>query len=213
MPQSELTEGFTMKKLIVIVLVGCALVINPGFQKVAPADGFAGSEEGTSLHKLAGTYAFTGHGSVAVCLDQQTFSLVQCGTAGSIVVAFTSQAVGGQTFDAKGNSCATFTETEVSSPVGASPTTVVEFHSVGKVTSYDPTTGTGDASFTNYSGGKCKDSTFDSTGATVTVSGTNHFAVSNSGKRIDFVTTSLSLTTPVVGAIGGFSISFTALRD
>jgi hypothetical protein len=92
--------------------------------------------------------------------------------------------------------------------VNANPTGVSVFHVTGKITSYDPTTGTGDAGFTEYSGGQCHGSAFDSTGATAVNSGTDHFVVSNRGKRIDGVLT--SLTNP---AIGAFSFPFTLLRQ
>ena len=200
-----------MKKLMMILLIGCALVISQGFSKVVLADGFGGSDEGTPLRKLAGTYAFTGHGSLAVCLDKNPpFPLATCGSPGSMVVALTLQDVGGETFDAEGNECATVTETEADFPISASSTTVIVAHLVGKLTSYDPTTGTGDGSFTGYVGGQCHDATFDSKGVTVVSTGTTHFAVSNRGKRIDFVVTSI---TNSAGALGGFSISGTALRE
>jgi len=101
------------------------------------------------------------------------------------------------------------TETDSDLPVDVSPPFVLTFNSVTKVTSYDPETGTGDASFTDYSGGKCNGATFDKTGATVLDHGTEHFAASKDGDQIDFVITSL---THPVGAVGDFSVSGTALR-
>jgi hypothetical protein len=61
-------EGFTIKNLMVILLLGCALVINPIFRKVALADGFGGSDsnEEIPLSALAGTYAGTTQGSISV---------------------------------------------------------------------------------------------------------------------------------------------------
>src|SRR5207245_4264808 len=98
------------------------------------------------------------------------------------------------------------TETEAALPLGAAPPFVAATHFAGKVTSYDPRTGTGDKSDTSYFGGKCHGATFDSTGATVASTLTAHLVVSNDGQRIDGVDT--SLTNPG-GAIGGFSFSFT----
>jgi hypothetical protein len=80
---------------------------------------------------------------------------------------------------------------------------------VGKITSYDPRTGTGDKSETNYAGGQCHGATFDSTGATAVGTGASHFVVSNNAKRIDGVVTSLS-TDPTVS---GFSVTLTFLRQ
>jgi hypothetical protein len=84
------------------------------------------------------------------------------------------------------------------------------FHIVGKVVSYDSTTGTGDSSFIAYSGGQCHGATFDHAGATKISSGTDHFVVTAGGSRIDFVTTSLN--TPS-SAIASFSTAGTNLRQ
>ncbi len=194
-----------MKKLMVIVLTGCALGLSQGVRNVAADQGW------TPLEELAGTYALTAHGSIAVCLaNTPPFPLATCGSPGSIVVPLTLQDVGVDTLDAEGNSCTTYTETQAAFPVGASPTTVVVAHIVGQLTSYDPTTGTGDGSFTSYIGGQCHGASFDRTGATVASTGTDHFAVSNRGKRADFVVTSV---TNSAGALGGVSLSGTLLRD
>jgi hypothetical protein len=125
-------------------------------------------------------------------------------------VPLTLQDVGVDTLDTEGNSCATYTETQTALPVSASPTTVVVTHLVGQLTSYDPTTGTGDGSFTSYVGGQCHGASFDRTGATVASTGADHIAVSNRGKQIDFVVTSI---TNSAGALGGVSFSGTLLRE
>jgi hypothetical protein len=117
--------------------------------------------------------------------------------------------VGAGRRDGAGNSCGTFTETDTVSPVGLLPPVVVVANNVATVISYDPTTATGDFSFTNYFGGKCTGATFDKTGATVASTGTAHFAVSERGKRIDWVITSLN--TPE-SAVGSFSLSGTDRR-
>src|SRR5207249_2122361 len=98
---------------------------------------------------------------------------------------------GATTGDAKGNACGTATETISNLPVDVNPTGVVVLHSVSKLISYDPATGTGDVSFTDYIGGQCHGAIFDSTGATLNDTGTEHFTASNHGRRIDFVITSL----------------------
>jgi len=195
-----------MKKLIVIMFAGCAFALSQGGRNVAAEQGY------TPLEEVAGTYAFTGHGSVAVCLANTppSFPPTQCGSPGSIVVALTLEDVGVNSIDATGNTCATVTETEATSPISASPTTVFAAHIAGPLTSYDPTTGTGEGSFTSYAGGQCHGAIFDSTGATVSATGTSHFAVSNRGKRIDFLVTSITNAT---GSLGGFSISGTEVRE
>jgi hypothetical protein len=195
----------TLKKLLVILLAGCVFVLSQGVREVAAEQGY------TPLEELAGTYALTAQGSIALCLKPTPpFPLVHCGSTGSIVVPLSVVEVGVITSDAAGNACATITETLTDLPVDAFPPAVFVIHVVSKTTSYDPTTGTGDKSDTGYSGGQCQGSTFDSTGATVGSSGTEHFAVSNKGKQIDAIVT--SLTNPD-GSIGGFSISVTQLRE
>jgi hypothetical protein len=87
---------------------------------------------------------------------------------------------------------------------------VVVINTVSTVTSYDPTTGTGDGNFTGYFGGKCNGATFNSTHALLITNGTYHFTVSNGRERFDFLLT--SLTNPV-GVIGSFSVSGTLLRQ
>jgi hypothetical protein len=83
------------------------------------------------------------------------------------------------------------------------PEVTTNAHTVGKITNYDPSTGTGDATFTGYFGGTCHGALFDKTGATEVSSGTDHFAVSDDGKRIDIILT--KLTDPLNG-IGDFSL-------
>ena len=51
-----------MKKLMVIVLAGCALVMSQGFREVAALQGW------TPLENLAGTYSTTGQGLYSFAL-------------------------------------------------------------------------------------------------------------------------------------------------
>jgi hypothetical protein len=194
-----------MKKLMVILLVGCTLVIGQGSKEVTAHQGY------TPLEELAGTYALTAQGSFFFCFTPAPpFPPAACGSPGSAGIPVSAVEVGVVTADTAGNACATIKETLSQLPVTASPSGVVVINVVSKVTSYDPRTGTGDRSSIGYSGGKCKGATFDRTGATAGSSSTEHFAVSNNGKRIDAVVT--SLTNPD-GSIGGFSISVTQVRE
>jgi hypothetical protein len=86
---------------------------------------------------------------------------------------------------------------------------------MAKILNYDPATGTGDISASEYSGGKCIGSTFDSTGAKQTAAFVFHFAASNGGKRIDMIVTSaVAFVTGTTGNFfGGFSLSCTNLRQ
>jgi hypothetical protein len=201
-----------MKKLLGVVLAGCALGLSLGAREVAAGQGF------TPPAALAGTYAITAHGSVFFCVQSTPPYLpAQCGSPGVLRFPLTVQDVGTVTQDEQGNACATLTETNSDHPVDPSPPFVIVFHQVSKATSYDPTTGEGDVSFTTYVGGQCTvgpfggtGTTFDSTGALVANTGTAHFVASNNGARLDVVIT--SLTSPQ-GAIGDFSLSGTALRQ
>ena len=67
-----------------------------------------------------------------------------------------------------------------------------------KVTSYDPATGSGDASFTSYLSGKCVGTAFvgSTSVSNVNSTGTFHFVASNGGKRVDSHCTT-SVTDPV----------------
>jgi hypothetical protein len=193
-----------MKKLIMIALTVCVFVLSQGFRKAAADQGY------TPLEALAGTYGLTAQGSFFFCFVPSPFAPAQCGSPGSTGVPIGALQVGAITYDTAGNSCATFTETETVLPVDAFSHSVFVFSCAGKTTSYDPITGTGEDSFTCYSGGQCHGATFDSTGATVVSTGTEHFVVSDRAKRVDVVAT--SLTTPE-GSIGSFSFSNTALRQ
>jgi hypothetical protein len=203
-----------MKKLMVILLLGCALVINPDFRKVALADGFGRSHSGEEipLSALAGTYAMVpnGSGSIALCFESASpYPPAPCDSPNLIVGLFTTISVGAETFDHKGNSCGTMTGTFSNLPLGASPPAVSVSHITATTTSWDPTLGTGDQSVTSWVGGQCHGATFDSTGATVESTLTAHLTASDHGNRVDYIITS---ATNAVGSIGAFSLSGYLLR-
>jgi hypothetical protein len=128
---------------------------------------------------------------------------VACSTKGAVAVPLTLLSVGHVTA-ASGGSCQTSVSTISDFPVDKSPPQVgTTDHTVSTATDYDPSTGTGDASFISYVGGTCHGATFDPTGATEVSRGTVHFVVSEHGKRIDAVITKL---TDSVGGIGDFSL-------
>ncbi len=112
---------------------------------------------------------------------------------------------GAMTRDAQGNACGSHVAVVNTVPPSGSPPIVApSVTTVMKVTYYDPTTGTGDESLVEYSGGSCNGAIFNSTGATQLVTGTLHFTVSNGGNRIYSVVTALN-----IAGTGGYSISFT----
>jgi hypothetical protein len=75
--------------------------------------------------------------------------------------------------------------------------------------SFDPTTGSGTASFSDYVGGSCNGAVFDGTG-TLAGTGTHSFFASDSGNRIERITTSFSV---VAGTVKGFVFSATFIRQ
>jgi hypothetical protein len=195
-----------MKKLLVILIAGFVLVMSQGLGEVA-----AGDNEGIPLKALAGNYSSTAHGSYALCLDPtNNFAEVNCSSTKAVDFPQTEVDVGNGTGDTKGNSCTTYTATISDQPPDLSPPFVSVVHTVSKTTSYDSKTGSGDGTFTSYSGGKCVGADFNSAGATIDSSGSSHFVVGNDGRRADFVLTSL---TDPVGAIGDFSYYGTNLRQ
>lgn len=141
----------------------------------------------------AGHFSLTVQGSEASC------SGASCSTLNIIEV-------GSSVRDGSGNACGTHTAVVTFVPAIASPPIVVPVTHVMKVTQYDPNTGTGDMSLTEYSGGTCHGANFNSAGATQSVSGILHFAISDNGKRIDSIVTSLTLST---GGPSNYSITFT----
>jgi hypothetical protein len=153
-----------------------------------------------------GQFASTISGSFAICFSPTPpFPEEACNTAGVLVAPLTALLNGALTLDKKGNSCGSFVETDADSPVDVTqPFLTSNEHIARTVTTYDSSTGTGDESFTGYMGGSCNGSSFDGTAATKVSSGTDHFVVSEQGKRIDFQVT--TVTNPN-DAIGAFSLS------
>ncbi len=75
-------------------------------------------------------------------------------------------------------------------------------NNVSTTTSFDPATGSGSSSFSQYRGGRCIGAVFDSTAAVLTGTGTQSFMVSDSGSRMDTIVTSFSVVTNPVGVPG-----------
>lgn len=138
-------------------------------------------------------------GTLAICVNPKTFANEPCSTTGALAVPFGVTGTGYTTRDKTGG-CHTRTQMFSSQPPGAmAPTIDSKLHIPFKITNYDPTTGVGDLSYIGYDGGKCVGgSSFDSKGAIEIFTGTEHFAVSQNGKRIDGIITSL------IGATNSF---------
>ena len=156
----------------------------------------AGSQAtaGGSIPLPAGNFSLTVSGSEWSC------SSSPCGVLNIIEAGATVR-------DSKGNGCGTHVAVVNNSPPGPAAPIVATITHVFKVTGYDPATGIGDQSLTEYFGGTCNGVTFIPTANTVLVTtGVLHFVVSEGGNRIDNVVTSLNLEgTPATG----FSLTFT----
>jgi hypothetical protein len=184
-------------------------VILAAFATIASQRAIAGEEHGIPLPR--GGYSLNGQGSLAVCLDPNTFNFESCSTSGALVIPQSAPINGVETFDHQGNSCAAVTEVDTNLPVDASaPVVTPNEHIVIKVLNYDSATGTGDRHFTAYIGGTCDGATFDGADATQISSGSEHFVVSDGGKRIDYLVTKVTTATDF---LGGFSLSGTNLRQ
>jgi hypothetical protein len=191
-----------MKKLFLILIASLALLVIKGPNPIS-ADGGGG----IPLAKLAGRYAETTQGSLTLCFKPDFSATEACSTAGAVAVAFNVVAVGHITSDKVGNSCGTGTSTSSASG-DVHPPAVGVANLVTTLTAYDSATGSGDGSYTNYAGGKCTGSKFDSTGATVLNFGTFHIVASDNGERTDFVITTATDSGADIGAFNllGFNL-------
>jgi hypothetical protein len=176
------------------------LIMSQGFMGVAAA-----GNGRIPLSALAGKASSISQGQFAICLNATSFVEESCETAG-LVVPLNSLSLGTSTRDVRGNACETFTGVNSNLPVNASPQPPIIFNSTSRITAWDASTGSGDAAFTLYIGGKCNGANFDSIGATPVNTGTAHLVASDNGKRLDSLFTTF---TDPVGGIGAFSLSGT----
>jgi hypothetical protein len=195
-----------VKKILCILLSAFALVMVRDFN---PASALADGNVGIPLSALAGSFSLHSEGFFTLCFNGGFTATESCSAADAQPIAFDFAGVGQATVDQNGNACASFSQAFFFNG-GDAHTNVATLHLVGKTTAYDAATASGDNSVTAYTGGKCKGSKFDSTGASIDSTSTNHIVASDGGKRIDSVTT--SLTNPE-GSLGGFAESGFALRQ
>jgi hypothetical protein len=197
-------------KIHSVVVTGIALILASALAMNQPAAAQNGDGSKPILFP-AGQFSLTGQGSFAVCLNPTSFAEEPCSTSGALVVPITAVLNGVSTYDRSSNGCTAVTEVDSNLPVDASPPMVTaDENVVTTVLKYYTTSGTGDFSFTAYTGGKCNGAAFDSAGATQVSSGTSHVVVSEGGSRVDIIFT--KLTNPP-NSIGDFSVSATNLRQ
>jgi hypothetical protein len=169
---------------------------------------------GVTLASLAGKFAARGSGSLTLCFNATHTALQDCATA-PIVVPYNFARIEQETRDAAGNSCGfpIVTSAPVAGtifPAGVSTATIVG------TTTFDPTSGRGTINISGYHGGTCIGALFDSTGATLTNTSTFTFLVSDSGNRIEAISTSASYINSafsVAGSVKGLVLSETFIRQ
>jgi hypothetical protein len=163
--------------------------------------------DGLTLASLAGKFASRGSGFETLCFNAGFTALEDCASASqSQRVPFNLTQIAHATRDAAGNGCAVATVTARAVALGPTSATLAPTISpvttVSTSTSFDPTTGSGTASFSQYRGGSCIGAVFDSTGASLTGTGTVSFMVSDSGNRIEQILMRYSAVTSTVSVAG-----------
>ena len=173
--------------LFMETMVGCPLEVSraqPGTSRV-------------TLASLAGKFTSTGNGIETVCFKAGFTALENCASAPRPQqMSFKLTGIARATRDMAGNACSVGTLTARAVVVGPTSSPfgplIIPITAVSTALTFDPTTGSGTASFRQYRGGSCIGAVFDSTGAILTGTGTVSFLVSNRGNRIEQILTSLS---------------------
>lgn len=141
--------------------------------------------------QLAGNWAGAGSATFSVCFNTDFSAVEDCTTAPNS--SFWNQSTITQgTNDTNGNGCSTVTATNSPQfPNPVFPANAFTTIQVTKTTSFNPSTGSGTFSFTNYpagSGTSCSGYVFVNTGnASPTSTGTSAFVLSQHGSRSDGV--------------------------
>jgi hypothetical protein len=170
---------------------------------------------GVTLASLAGKFAGRASGLETLCYNATFTALAACASVPPAQrVPFNAAEILHGTRGAAGNAGAVETLT-ARRVFGAGLATSAEtFIGVSTFISFDPTTGSGTASFKTYHGGSCIGAAFDGTG-TLTATGTVSFDVSDSGNRIDSMITGFTAVASafsVAGSVYGLVFSGTSIR-
>jgi len=170
---------------------------------------------GITLASLAGKFSARGNGFFTLCFSTGFTALQDCATA-PIVLPFNNTQIQNTTRDAAGNTCSVSINTAAPVFGTRSPALGQRHTNVTTSISFDPTTGSGTASGSQYVGGSCNGAVFDSTGATKVADFTSSFDVSDSGNRIESILTGFSAVNSafsVAGSVKGNVFSQTAIRQ
>jgi len=206
---------YTMMKLrtatgLGLVLFMATMIGGPAGVSQAQAD------DAVTLASLAGKFAGRGSGFFTFCFNGA--ALISCSSVSPVPspVPYNQTQISQQTRDAAGNACEVFTRTYAPVFGTTSSANVATPHRVFTSTSFDPTTGSGTANFSQYRGGNCVGAAFDKTGATLVDTGKVSFVASDSGNRIEFILTDFNQVDSaftVGGSAGGFVFSATYIRQ
>ena len=188
-----------MMKLRIAIGVGLLLLMATMVGGPVGMSQARANDGGVTLASLAGKFETRTSGSFRLCFNESFTEAVDCASAPHQEVHFKVTSVGHGARDAAGNSCAatsvssTLTGTAVAVYAAKFPRRVnVQRTNVSTTTSFDPTTGSGTASFRQYREKSCIGAGFDTTGAVLAATGTQSFRVSDSGNRIETILTSIS---------------------
>jgi hypothetical protein len=109
-----------------------------------------------SQNALAQTvkYSVVGTGSFALCFNAEFTEQVNCTSTSAVAAPLTDLEVGNGERNAQGG-CESRVVTYAALPPITVPPIVENVTVVYQITDYDPSTGAGDANFTNYMGGSC----------------------------------------------------------
>jgi hypothetical protein len=188
-----------MMKLRIATGVGLLLFMATMIGGPAGMSRAQAGDGGVTLASLAGKFETRAIGSFTLCYNESFTEAVDCASALHQEVHFKVTSVGHGTRDAAGNACgvtsvsSTLTGTAVAVYAAQFPRRMnVQRTNVSTTTSFDPTTGSGTATFRQYREKSCSGAGFDTTGAVLAATGTQSFRVSDSGKRIETILTSIS---------------------
>jgi len=212
-PENEAVPAMKLMKLRIATGLGLVLFMATMIGGPAGVSQAQDNQGDVTLADLAGKFAGRGSGFFTICFSAGV--PISCSSLSPVPtpVPVNDTQIWQQTRDAAGNSCGVTTETFAPVSGRKSPAPVNTRTHVGTTTSFDPTTGYGTETYNRYRGGSCIGAAFDSTGATLTSTGTGSFVVSDSGNRFEFIWASSTSISPVAGAAQGTVISDTLVRQ
>ena len=204
-----------MMKLRIATGLGLVLFMATMIGRTVKASQAKDDEGGVTLASLAGKSAGRASGFETLCFNATFTALAACASVPPAQrVPYNVAEIFHSTRDAAGNACSVETLTARRVFGAGLPTSAETIIGVSTLISFDPTTGSGTASFKIYHGGSCIGAASDGTG-TLTATGTVSFDVSDSGNRIEHLITGFTAVASafsVAGSVNGLVFSGTAIR-